>query len=91
MNAANTPKGGSPIAASARSESNTAYRGIVNARPLMACGSTSSPYRVRITCQASKRPLVAKPAAPINTDACDVAWPAEAANHHTIEKNDKLP
>ena len=54
MNPAKTPKGGRPIAARATSENNTAYCGIADAKPLMACGSTSSPYLVRMTCQATK-------------------------------------
>ena len=64
MNPAKTPKGGRPIAASASNDSSTAYCGIPVARPLMACGSTSSPYLVRTTCQATMSPLVARPTVP---------------------------
>src|SRR5215510_10470451 len=90
MNPAKTPKGGKPIAAKARSESSTAYRGMPDANPLMAWGSTSSPYRVRTTCHATKSPLVANPTVPTNSADRGVADRVAAANHHNIEKNERL-
>ena len=73
MNPAKTPKGGRPIAAKARSESSTAYRGMPDANPLTACGSTSSPYRVRMTCHAIRSPLVARPTVPTKSAERGVA------------------
>src|SRR6185295_15818896 len=64
MNPAKTPNGGSPIAASASKDSKTAYCGMPLAKPLIDCGSTSSPYLVRTTCQATRSPLVASPTVP---------------------------
>jgi hypothetical protein len=91
MKPAKTPKGGNPIAASARSENKTAYRGITEAKPLTDRGSTSSPYLVRMTCHATKSPLVARPTAPPNIAARGVIVRVEAANHQSIEKNERLP
>src|SRR6478736_1387954 len=91
MNPAKTPKGGRPIAANASNESKTAYRGMPAARPLMACGSTSSPYLVRITCQATMSPLVARPTVPTRRADLGVAIRDAAANHQRMEKNERLP
>src|SRR5688572_23228034 len=91
MNPAKTPKGGRPIAARARSERSTAYRGMPDANPLTACGSTSSPYRVRTTCHATKSPLVARPTVPTNRAERGVAVRVAAANHQSMEKNERLP
>ena len=60
MNPAKTPNGGRPIAASAKQrQQDGEFAASARPSPLMACGSTSSPYRVRTTCQASRSPLVA--------------------------------
>src|SRR5574338_268599 len=91
MNPANTPKGGIPIAARPNRDNRTAYFGMAAARPLMAWGSTSSPYLVRITCQATSSPPVARPTAPASTVARAVAVEAPATNHQRIEKNETLP
>ena len=69
MNPAKTPNGGRPMAASAKNDNRTANSGIGEASPLMARGSTSSPYRVRTTCQASRSPLVASATEPRKTAA----------------------
>src|SRR5689334_13052555 len=90
MNPAKTPKGGRPIAARARSESNTANLGMPAARPLIACGSTSSPYLVRMTCQAIMSPQVARPTVPTSRAERDVAIREPAANHQRIEKKERL-
>ena len=67
MKPENTPNGGRPITANAMRDNSTANRGMVEASPLTARGSTSSPYLVRMACQASKSPLVPNETAPTNT------------------------
>src|SRR5215468_308571 len=64
---------------------------MVAANPLIDCGSTSSPYRVRITCQASSSPLVARPTAPTKIAARVVVARFVATNHQSIEYKDRLP
>src|SRR5205085_9562196 len=91
MNPENTPTGGSPMTANATRDSSTANRGMVEASPLTACGSTSSPYLVRMACQASNKPLVLNDTAPTKTGAQTVVMPVAAANHQSIEKSERLP
>ena len=91
MNPAKTPNGGRPIAAKASRTAKRRYRGMPLANPLMACGSTSSPYLVRMTCQATMSPLVARPTVPTRRADLGVAIRDAAANHQRIEKNERLP
>src|SRR6476620_3177794 len=91
VNPAKTPKAGSAMAVSASKDSKTAYCGMPLAHPLMACGSTSSPYLVRMTCQATMSPLVASPTVPTRSADLGVAVREAAANHQRMEKNERLP
>src|SRR5688500_16042252 len=91
MNPAKTPKGGKPMAASASNESRTAYCGMPVARPLIDCGSTSSPYLVRTTCQAIMSPLVARPTVPARRAERGVAMREAEENHQRMEKKERLP
>jgi hypothetical protein len=51
----------------------------------------SSPYLVRTTCHAIKSPLVARPTVPAMRAARGLAVRVAATNHHSIEKNERLP
>ena len=90
MKPAKTPNGGMPMAASAKSVNRTANCGIVLLSPLMVRGSTSSPNRVRTTCQERKSPLVASATAPRKTAVWGMVVCEVATNHQRIEKNERL-